>query len=85
VIRAETNLNIPPEKSDRARKMLQHGRSIDEVAKATKLSLYLVRRLRQQVMAAQIQKRNRKEAAAHSESASSGDMETALAYRTRDL
>jgi hypothetical protein len=61
VISAETNLNIPPAKSDRAHKMLQHGRSIDEVAEATKSSPYLARRLRQEVMAAQILKRNRKE------------------------
>jgi hypothetical protein len=55
------NLSIPQEERDRARNMLEHGRSLDEVVETTKLSSYLVRRLRQEVMAAQIQKRNRRQ------------------------
>jgi hypothetical protein len=53
---------MPQEKRDRARSMLEHGRSLEEVIEVMRLSMNLVRRLRQQVMAAQIIKRNRKAA-----------------------
>jgi hypothetical protein len=45
--------------------MLEHGRSLEEVVEVTKLSMYLVRRLRQQLMAARIIKRNGKAAGIH--------------------
>jgi hypothetical protein len=41
--------------------MLEHGRALEEVVELTQLSLYLVRRLRQQVMAAQIIKRKQED------------------------
>ena len=55
-----TELSIPQGKLDQARNMLDHGRSLEEVVAVTKLSMYRVRRLRQQVMAARIIQRNRK-------------------------
>jgi hypothetical protein len=55
-----TGLSIPQGKLDEARNMLDHGRSLEEVVAVTKLSMYTVRRLRQQVMAARIIQRNRK-------------------------
>jgi uncharacterized protein YjaG (DUF416 family) len=53
-------LSIPQGARDQARNMLDHGRSLEEVVAVTKLSMYTVRRLRQQVMAARIMQRNRK-------------------------
>jgi hypothetical protein len=55
-------LSAPHQQVDRARSMLEHGRSLEEVVEVTKLSMYLVRRLRQQLMAARIIKRNGKAA-----------------------
>ena len=62
VARVDEILGMPQEKRDRARNMLEHGRSLKEAVEVTRLSMYIVRRLRQQVMAAQIIKRNRKSA-----------------------
>src|SRR3954451_8964682 len=53
---------MPQEKRDRARNMLEHGRSLEEASELTRSPMYLVRRLRRQIMAAQIIKRNRKSA-----------------------
>ena len=71
MISAQSKLCSPREQSDKAHEMLKHGRSLDEVAEVTKLSLYLVRRLRQELMAAQIQNRNKKVSTADSQIAGS--------------